>query len=132
VAFYTTLLKCKIHRARVTQADLHYEGSCSIDENLMKASGLVAHEHIHVWNVTNGNRFETYVIPAPKGSGMIKINGAAAHHARKGDLVIITSFAHYDGTSMKSHKPKIVFVDDKNRVKKVARKSGSKDPLPVI
>lgn len=132
MAFYTTLLKCKIHRARVTQADLHYEGSCSIDENLMKASGLVAHEHIHVWNVTNGNRFETYVIPAPKGSGMIKINGAAAHHARKGDLVIITSFGHYDQNSMKTHKPKIVFVDEKNRVKNIARKSGSKDPLPVI
>lgn len=98
----------------------------------MKASGLVAHEHIHVWNVTNGNRFETYVIPAPKGSGMIKINGAAAHHAKKGDLVIITSFGHYDQNSMKTHKPKIVFVDDKNRVKKIARKSGSKDPLPVI
>ncbi len=129
---YTTLLKCKIHRARVTEAELHYEGSCSIDTDLMKASGLVAHEHIHVWNVSNGNRFETYVIPAPKGSGMIKINGAAAHQAKKGDLVIITSFAHYDEKSMKKHKPKVVFVDDNNKVKKIAHKSGSDDPLPII
>src|SRR5262249_1933799 len=98
----------------------------------MKASGLVAHEHIHVWNVSNGNRFETYVIPAPKGSGMIKVNGAAAYQAKKGDLIIITSFAHYDGKSMKTHKPKIVFVDDKNRIKKIARKSGRPDTLPVI
>ena len=132
MAFYTTLLKCKIHRARVTEADLHYEGSCSIDQDLMKASGLVAHEHIHVWNVSNGNRFETYVIPAPKGSGMVKINGAAAHQAKRGDLIIITSFAHYDNGAMKKHRPRVVFVDDKNRVKKIAHKSGSADPLPVI
>lgn len=129
---YTTLLKSKIHRARVTEAELHYEGSCSIDTDLMKAADLVAHEHVHIWNVSNGNRFETYVIPAPKGSGMIQINGAAAHQAKKGDLVIITSFAHYDAKGMKKHKPKIVFVDGKNRIKKIARKSGSADPLPII
>lgn len=129
---YTTLLKCKIHRARVTEADLHYEGSCSIDLNLMKAAGLVAHEHVHVWDITNGNRFETYVIPAPRGSGMIKINGAAAHQAKKGDLVIITSFAHYEAKGAKKHKPKIVFVNDKNRIRKVARKSGTSDPSPII
>jgi len=116
----------------VTEAELHYEGSCSIDTDLMKSSGLVAHEHIHIWNVTNGNRFETYVIPAPKGSGMVKINGAAAHQAKKGDLIIITSFAHYDEKAMKKHQPKVVFVDGKNRVKKIARKSGSDDPLPII
>ena len=116
----------------MTEAELHYEGSCSIDTDLMKSSGLVAHEHIHIWNVTNGNRFETYVIPAPKGSGMVKINGAAAHQAKKGDLIIITSFAHYDEKAMKKHQPKVVFVDGKNRVKKIARKSGSDDPLPII
>lgn len=129
---YTTLLKCKIHRARVTEADLHYEGSCSIDLNLMKAAGLLPHEHVHVWDITNGNRFETYVIEAPCGSGMIKINGAAAHQAKKGDLIIITSFAHYDAKEAKKHKPKIVFVDDHNRIKNVAHKSGRKDPLPEI
>lgn len=132
MAKYTTLLKSKIHRARVTEAELHYEGSCSIDQGLMKASELIAHEHVHIWNVSNGNRFETYVIPAPKGSGMVKINGAAAHQAKKGDLIIITSFAHYDEKAVKKHKPKIVFVDEKNRVKRIARKSGSDDPLPVI
>lgn len=129
---YTTLLKAKIHRARVTEADLHYEGSCSIDMALMKASGLLPHEHVHIWNVSNGNRFETYVIPAPQGSGMIKINGAAAHQAKEGDLIIITSFAHYDARESKKHKPRIVFVDDKNRIKKVAHKSGASDPSPVI
>ncbi len=116
----------------MTQADLHYEGSCSIDADLMKTSHLVAHEHVHIWNVSNGNRFETYVIPAPKGSGMIKINGAAAHQAKKGDLVIITSFAHYNTAEVKKHRPRIVFVDVTNRVKKIASKSGSDDPLPVI
>ena len=129
---YTTLLKCKIHRARVTEADLHYEGSCSIDLDLMKAAGLVAHEHVHVWDITNGNRFETYVIKAPRGSGMIKINGAAAHQSKKGDLIIITSFAHFDAKESKKHKPKIVFVDDHNRIKRVAAKSGRNDPLPII
>jgi aspartate 1-decarboxylase len=129
---YTTLLKSKIHRARVTEAELHYEGSCSIDEELMRAADLVPHEHVHIWNVTNGNRFETYVIPAPKGSGTIKINGAAAHQAKKDDLIIITSFAHYDAKGAKKHKPKIVFVDERNRIKKIANKSGSADPLPVI
>lgn len=126
---YTTLLKSKLHRARVTEADLHYEGSCSIDADLMKAAGLIAHEHIHVWDVTNGSRFETYVIEAPRGSGMVKINGAAAHHAKKGDLVIITSFAHYDAREAKKHTPKIVLVDNHNRVKKIIAKSGRKDPL---
>lgn len=129
---YTTLLKSKIHRARVTEAELHYEGSCSIDLDLMKAADLVAHEHVHIWDITNGNRFETYVIPAPKGSGMIKINGAAAHQAKEGDLVIVTSFAHYDAKESKKHKPKVVFVDDKNRIKRIADKSGSADPLPSI
>ncbi len=129
---YTTLLKSKIHRARVTEAELHYEGSCSIDLGLMKAAGLAPHEHVHVWNITNGNRFVTYVIPASRGSGMIKINGAAAHQAKKGDLVIITSFAHYDTKEAKRHKPKIVFVDEKNRIKRVVAKSGRADPLPNI
>ena len=132
MATYITLLKCKIHRARVTEADLHYEGSCTIDTALMKAAGLIAHEHVHIWNVVNGNRFETYVIPAPKGSGIIQINGAAAHQAKKGDLVIITSFAHYDEKAVKKHKPLIVFVDAQNRVKHIAHKSGHADPLPVL
>lgn len=125
---HITILNSKIHRARVTSADKHYEGSISIDANLMKAADLVHHQHVHVWNVTTGSRFETYAIPAPKSSGMIQINGAAAHHAKKGDLVIISSFAHIPRAKAKSHKPKVVFVDDKNRVKKITRMSGS--PVP--
>ena len=120
-----TLLKSKIHRARVTRADLHYEGSISIDAALMKAADLVPHEHVHVWNVTNGKRFETYAIPAPKGSGQIQINGAAAHHAKRGDHVIIVSFGHLPEARATRHRPKIVFVDTKNRIKRIARISGN-------
>jgi aspartate 1-decarboxylase len=115
----------------VTRADKHYEGSCSVDTQLMKAADLVAHEHVHIWNVTSGTRFETYVIPAPKGSGTIQINGAAAHLAKKGDLIIISSFAHLPRKKALTHKPKIVFVDKNNRIKKISRKSGSPDRLPV-
>ena len=128
----TTLLKSKIHRARVTNADRHYEGRISVDASLMKAAGLVEHEHVHIWNVTNGKRFETYVIPAPKGSGTVQINGAAAHHANKDDLVIVSSFGHFEASKARAHKPKIVFVDTHNRIKKISRKSGSQDPLPVV
>lgn len=120
----TTILKSKIHRARVTKADLHYEGSCSVDSTLMKAAKLVPHEQVHVWNVTRGSRFETYVIPAPRGSGMIQINGAAAHHAKKGDLVIISSFAHLTRSKARTHRPTIVFVDGKNRIREITRRSG--------
>ncbi|MBI3541274.1 MAG: aspartate 1-decarboxylase [Deltaproteobacteria bacterium] len=129
---YIGILKSKIHRARVTEADLHYEGSCTISRDLMKAANLVDHEHVHIWNVNRGTRFETYVIPAPQGSGIIKINGAAAHQAKKGDLVIICSFGHMTPAEAKKHKPKIVFVDDQNRVKRIASKSGSADPMPIL
>ncbi len=128
---YIQIMKSKIHRARVTSADKHYEGSISIDIDLMKAADLVHHEHVHVWNVTRGSRFETYVIPAPKGSGNIQINGAAAHHAKKGDLVIVTSFAAMTQAAAKSHKPKVVFIGENNRIKKIARFSGSPDRLPI-
>lgn len=121
----TTLLKSKIHRARVTRADRDYEGSVSIDQDLMKAADLVPHEHVHVWNIANGKRFETYVIPAPKGSGTVQINGAAAHHAKKGDPVIVASFGHLNAARAACHRPKIVFVDSRNRVKRIARMSGT-------
>ena len=119
-----SLLKSKIHRATVTQADLDYEGSISIDAGLMKAGNLVTHEHVHVWNITQGTRFETYVIPGPLGSGMIQINGAAAHLAKKGDKVIITSFTNLSARKIKRHKPKIVFVDDHNRITRITNQSG--------
>lgn len=113
-----TVLKSKIHRATVTDADLHYEGSISIDVDLLKASDILPHEHVHIWDVTNGNRFETYALPAPKGSGSICINGAAAHLAKKGDIIIITSFATLGEKKLKTHQPKVVLVDSKNRMVK--------------
>ena len=128
---YVSILKSKIHRARVTAADLHYEGSCSLDTHLMKAASLVVHEHIHVWNITRGSRLETYVIPAPQGSGIVQMNGAAAHHTKKGDLVIITSFGHVPMRDLKKHKPKIVFVDKNNKVVRITDKSGSVEKLPI-
>ncbi len=128
---FLTMLKAKIHRVRVTHADLHYEGSCSIDTELLAASGILPNEHIHVWNITRGSRLETYALPAAAGSGIIQMNGAAAHHAKKGDLIIITSFALVPAKDAKKHKPRIVFVDAKNGIKEIARKSGRIDKLPI-
>ncbi|MDO8461362.1 MAG: aspartate 1-decarboxylase [Deltaproteobacteria bacterium] len=123
---FRTLLKSKIHRARVTQADLHYEGSITLDQNLMKAAALHEHEFVHIWDITNGNRFETYVIPGTKGSGTVQINGAAAHLVKKNDLVIIASFVSVDEKKLKKHQPKIVFVNHQNKIVKETRKSGQK------
>jgi len=109
-----SMLKSKIHRATVTDADLHYEGSVTIDENLLKASNILPNEHVHVWDVTNGNRFETYALAGEKGSGVICINGAAAHLAKKGDLVIITTFVMLTEAEIKKHHPKVVLVNAKN------------------
>ncbi len=117
-----SVLKSKIHRATVTDADLHYEGSVTIDENLLKAANLLPNEHVHIWDVTNGNRFETYTLKGPKGMGTICINGAAAHLAKKGDIIIITSFAFLDEKELKKHKPQIVLVDSNN---KMIKKSSS-------
>ena len=115
-----SLLKSKIHRATVTDADLHYEGSISIDKDLLEASGLHVNEHVHVWDVTNGNRFETYTIEAPAGSGTICINGAAAHLAKKNDIVIITSFGYYTSETHATHQPQVVLVDENNKIKKIS------------
>lgn len=121
-----SLLKSKIHRATVTDADLHYEGSVTIDEDLLKAADLLPNEHVHIWDVTNGKRFETYSLKGKKGSGTICINGAAAHLAKKGDIIIITSFAMLDEKEIKKHKPKIVLVNSQNKiVKKFSWKSTS-------
>lgn len=111
------MLKSKIHRATVTQAELHYEGSIGIDDDLIKASGLRVYEKVDVLNIANGERFTTYVIEQPAGSGDIIINGAAAHLAKPGDLVIILSYASMSEQKASSHKPTIVKVDAHNRVK---------------
>ena len=110
------LLKSKIHRATVTEADLHYIGSITIDEDLMEASKLHEYEKVHVLNITNGNRLSTYVIKGARGSGCIKINGAAAHHVNVNDLIIIVSYCQIDSDQVKNHEPSIVHVNSNNEI----------------
>jgi aspartate 1-decarboxylase len=110
------VLKAKIHRATVTHAELHYEGSCAIDGRLLDISGIREYEQIHVYNVNNGERFVTYAIRAEDGSEVISVNGAAAHKAQPGDIVIICAYAHVDEASMAQFKPTLVYVDHHNRL----------------
>jgi aspartate 1-decarboxylase len=110
-----TLLKSKIHRATVTEADLHYDGSVTIDSDLMASADIVNHEQVDIYDITNGSRITTYAIPGPAGSGEICINGAAAHRVEKGDLVIIVSYATYDEAELKEHEPRVILVDEQNR-----------------
>jgi aspartate 1-decarboxylase len=110
-----TLLQAKLHRVRVTEADLEYEGSCGIDEALLEASGLRANQYIELYNVNNGERFSTYIITAPKGSGTISLNGAAARKAMVGDLLIICAYSQYTESEAQMHEPVVVLVDELNR-----------------
>ncbi len=112
-----TLLKSKIHRAAVTHCELNYEGSCAIDEDLLDAANIADNEQIHIWNINNGERFITYAIRAERGSRIISVNGSAARRASVGDLVIIASFAQVQEERVKGFEPKLVFVDDRNRIK---------------
>jgi len=111
-----TLFKSKIHRATVTHADLEYEGSVSIDEDLLDAAGIWEWEAVHVWNITRGTRLQTYAIKGPRGSGTVCINGAAAHLNRPGDLVILATFADMDDSEARTFVPTVVLVDAKNRI----------------
>jgi len=111
-----TFFKSKIHRATVTQADLHYEGSVTIDEDLMDAAGIWEHEAVHVWNITRGTRLQTYALKGARGSGIVCINGAAAHLNQRGDLVILATFAELDEAEARQHRPQVVLVDAKNRI----------------
>ena len=111
-----TLLKSKIHRATVTDANLHYQGSVTVDPILLRAADIVAHERVEVYNVTNGERFATYAIPGAPGRGEVCLNGAAAHKASRGDLVILATYAEYDDAEALRHEPKVVFVDEHNRM----------------
>lgn len=111
-----TLLKSKIHRATVTDANLLYQGSVSIDPVLMEAADLVHYERVEIYNCTNGERFATYAIPGRPGSGEIVINGAAAHKAGTGDVVILATYADYEDADCRSHQPSLVFVDAQNRI----------------
>lgn len=109
-------MKSKIHRGTITAADLHYEGSLTLDEDLMEAADLVAHEQVQVVNVNNGARFSTYVIPGPRGSGALQLNGAAARRGLPGDLVIVIAYALVDEKELAQFRPRVVFVDQHNRI----------------
>ncbi len=113
---FRTLLKSKIHRATVTEANLEYEGSVSIDGDLMRAADLLPYEQVEIWNCSNGNRLHTYAIPAEAGSGEICINGAAAHLVKPDDRVIIASFVQVDEGEARDFPVRRVFVDEKNRI----------------
>lgn len=108
------MLLGKIHRAKVTHCELHYEGSCAIDENLLEASGIIEFQRIDIYVIDNGERFSTYAIKGERGSGMVSLNGAAARRAQKGDLVIIAAYGTLDDAECKVFQPKLVFVDDNN------------------
>lgn len=107
----------KIHRAVVTHADLHYEGSCTIDVDLMDAADILPNQELHIWNITQGTRIVTYALPGPRGSGVICINGAAAHHNSPGDLVILATFGEMDSEEARTFEPRIVMVDKDNRIR---------------
>ncbi len=111
------LLKAKIHRATVTEANLAYEGSITIDKNILEASGIYAHEQVHVVDINNGERFITYVIEGKPGSGAMCINGAAARLVTPGDKVIVIAYCQVDGQEAKTHRPRVVLMDDQNGIK---------------
>jgi aspartate 1-decarboxylase len=112
----TMMLKAKLHRVHVTHAELHYEGSCAIDDNLLEASGIREYEQIEIYNVSNGERFATYAIRAQRGSGVISINGAAAHRANPGDIIIIAAYGIYSEAELQNYHPQLVYVDEQNCV----------------
>ena len=112
---FRTLLKSKIHRAAATHCELHYEGSCAIDEDLLDAANIAENEQVHIWNINNGERFITYAIKGQRGSGMISVNGSAARRASVGDLLIIAAFAQVHEDQVATHQPQLVFVDANNR-----------------
>jgi aspartate 1-decarboxylase len=114
-----TMLKSKLHRVHTTDSELHYIGSCAIDENLLEAADIQEFEEVQIWNVTNGERFATYAIRAERGSGIISVNGSAARRAAVGDLLIIASFALYEEHELAGLRPKLVFVDQGNQISEV-------------
>jgi aspartate 1-decarboxylase len=114
---FRTMMNGKIHRARVTEADLNYVGSITIDEDLLDAVGMVANEKVQIVNNNNGSRFETYIIPGARGSGVICVNGAAARLVQKGDVVIIISYVLVSEEKVPSHKPKVAIMSEDNKIK---------------
>lgn len=120
-----TMLKSKLHRVHVTHSELHYEGSCAIDDNLLDAADIKEYQQIDLYNVTNGERFTTYAIRAQRGSGVISVNGAAAHKANPGDILIIATYALYSEIELQKFHPQLVYVDEYNRI------IGQRDQIPV-
>ena len=112
-----TMLKSKLHRVHVTHSELHYEGSCAIDEELLDAANIREYEQISIYNVTNGQRFSTYAIRAERHSGIISVNGAAAHKADPKDIIIIASYATYHEAELENFTPQLIYVDNENRIK---------------
>ena len=117
-----TMLKSKLHRVTVTQAELHYEGSCAIDEDLLDAADIKEYQQIEIWNVNNGERFTTYAIKAERGTGTISVNGAAARKASPGDLIIVATFAIYNEIELAKYEPDLVYVDARNRITRHSRR----------
>ena len=128
-----TLFKSKIHRATVTHADLEYEGSVTLDGALMRAADILPYEKVAIWNVTRGTRLETYALEGPAGSGVVCVNGAAAHHNKPGDLIIVATFAEMDEAEARVHQPAVVLVDGQNRIKEtgVREVPGPERKLPA-
>ncbi|MHB9074273.1 MAG: aspartate 1-decarboxylase [Desulfobaccales bacterium] len=112
------MMKSKIHRASITEADLHYEGSLTISAELMQAADILPYEMVHIYNISNGERFETYAIAGEAETGVICLNGAAARRGAPGDLIIIITYATYEAAELPQHQPKVVFVDRSNRLLK--------------
>ncbi len=123
-----TLLKSKIHRAKVTNADLHYHGSVTVVPLLMEAADVVEYERVEIYDIDNGERFATYAIPGEPGGGEIQLNGAAAHKVSVGDLIILCSYAEYDEEELAGHEPKLIFVDENNHI---AHVGPAQEPRPV-
>jgi aspartate 1-decarboxylase len=119
------MLKAKLHRVHTTHAELHYEGSCAIDDDLLDAADIKEYQQIDIYNVTNGERFTTYAIRAQRGSGVISVNGAAAHKANPGDILIIATYAMYSELELQKFQPKLVYVDEHNRI------IAQRDKIPV-
>ncbi|MHC0036140.1 aspartate 1-decarboxylase [Pseudoneobacillus sp. C159] len=116
---FRTMMNAKIHRARVTEADLNYVGSITIDEDILDAVGMVANEKVQIVNNNNGARFETYIIPGERGSGVICVNGAAARLVQKGDVVIIISYVMISDEKVATHKPKVAIMSEDNQIKEL-------------
>lgn len=114
------LLKSKLHRGCVTHSELDYDGSCAIDSKLLDAAGILEFEQIQIYNVTNGERFTTYAIKAEPGSGIVSVNGAAAHKARVGDRVIIATYCQMEQAAARVYKPKLIYLDERNRIVRTA------------